>query len=1054
MKMGSRRDPNSPSFKTVHPNKQRRELQSDQPRLFGAWRKQPFPSSPPPLGSDDDQSPESESSGDPAEEDLEDGDYSEESEQGSEFLDSHAQNQLKGPPAMENSTMDDSIMSGDDLESRLYGSSVNDVTPTGIKRSRGGAAISHGSSHRKEKSHRTKKDSAIPTMAKNMALQLGIASLDDPDNLIIGTEDLVSQLYAADTVAQGQERALEIALPDISEKLCNFWKGCCKEDLDDSPNEGDYSAVIGPDRNRPPFQRAIFLATLLLQLQHPPPAKGKQAFAMPRTARNSTFSTSIQSPHLSQKPMALPKILLNWLDDFHHPYQTETLNLSAHRPNPTASFNYWDILFSCTVRGQLSEVINILKKSNFKDGYTARQDGQGRVGYQGIQLGNIERVINRAIQLLESCPALHDGDWNVSGVQWQIFRKRVEQALDDLANFAEGRDRDLDPMETAFEASNFGIQNPTTTLSESTRRAESRVPWTIYQNLKALYGILLGASTEIISLAQDWVEAVIGLAIWWDGDDDDDDFAVGSLALTRRSLRRSQSQRTRLVDVNSQAAYSRRLAFAFANVTDDSNETTFQISPFNPVEVGLASVFESNIEGVIGLLKGWSLPVASAVVEIATLGGWYESSAGGALTHGFNESDLMVLSYGQEEQASQRDGLLADYAEALFERENFHQARRKESKEGWELAIGVLSRLDDAGKAKYRKVCELLRRIPLGSDARVDKILDICREFRMEREAQSIAEKYADSIAEDSDRYGTAIIYYARAHSSKKVKDVLDLLISLSLVQSLAFPSLSSLDQNLHALVFFPKDSLDQLAELDREAAELLHLYLTGYATLRKFYDLRDEEVNLKEGQKPSLRPIARKKAAVAALLAVINSAADNIHGGLYDKERASVVQVDGLLALLGEALPFVDQPQRVLSLPQCFALLKAIEDLQTVTPRVYGQCEECFRSTLAAAHGTQQAPSPRDMLRKTVSSMTSSSGFSLVGSSMLESESSIAETGSGSGVMVNTPNDGRKGGDGVKRGWDWRRGMVGRDASGEDVLRMLRLGLAREISRAWIEGH
>lgn len=251
-----------------------------------------------------------------------------------------------------------------------------------------------------------------------------------------------------------------------------------------------------------------------------------------------------------------------------------------------------------------------------------------------------------------------------------------------------------------------------------------------------------------------------------------------------------------------------------------------------------------------------------------------------------------------------------------------------------------------------------------------------------------------------------------------------------------------------------------------------MHLYLTGYATLRKFYDLRDEEVNLKEGQKPSLRPIARKRAALVALLAVINSAADNIHGGLYDKDRASVVQFDGLLALLGEALPFVDRknpfnpppPQkepltppieskRILSLPQCFALLKAIEDLQTVTPRVYAQCEECFRSTLAAAHGTQKAPSPQDMLRKTVSSMTSSSVFSLVGSSMLESETNTGGTGSGSEVMVKKPNDDGKVGGGVKRGWDWR-GLVGREVSGEEVLRTMRLGLAKEISKAWIEGH
>ena len=95
---------------------------------------------------------------------------------------------------------------------------------------------------------------------------------------------------------------------------------------------------------------------------------------------------------------------------------------------------------------------------------------------------------------------------------------------------------------------------------------------------------------------------------------------------------------------------------------------------------------------------------------------------------------------------------------------------------------------------------------------------------------------------------------------------------------------------------------------MDPKAAEMLHTYLTGYATLRKFYDLRDEETNLEEGQKSTVRPNARKTAAATALLAVISSAADNIQGGLYDESRASVVQVDGLLSLLGEALVFVNR--------------------------------------------------------------------------------------------------------------------------------------------------
>lgn len=62
-------------------------------------------------------------------------------------------------------------------------------------------------------------------------------------------------------------------------------------------------------------------------------------------------------------------------------------------------------------------------------------------------------------------------------------------------------------------------------------------------------------------------------------------------------------------------------------------------------------------------------------------------------------------------------------------------------------------------------------------------------------------------------------------------------------------------------------------------------------------------------------------------------------------------------------------------------------------------------------------------------------------------------ESGSGSGVLVlmgdgnNSSSD-----DQVKRGWDWREG-VEPHATGGDVLRILRLGLARDISRGWLEG-
>ena len=38
-----------------------------------------------------------------------------------------------------------------------------------------------------------------------------------------------------------------------------------------------------------------------------------------------------------------------------------------------------------------------------------------------------------------------------------------------------------------------------------------------------------------------------------------------------------------------------------------------------------------------------------------------------------------------------------------------------------------------------------------------------------------------------------------------------------------------------------------------------------------------------------------------------------------------------------------------------------------------------------------------------------------------------------------------------TKKGWDWRAG-VSRDATAEDVLRILRLGLAKDMAKHWIE--
>ncbi len=705
----------SSSIPNSHLKKDRPRFKPSHTARDRARRHQPFVSSPPAgPGSDGDGTYETEDL-EGREEDHEDRGYSEDSEQGSTFMDSDAENQPVGPMSTQNARANASVV----VDRVQYGESlISDGSRRDHRKSRG---------RHIEKPHTTKEDSIIPVIAKNMASQVGIAILDDPDDLIVGTEDLVSQIYAS---SEGQGRTLESTLTTITNILINLWQQCTEHSSDESSKQRDFTVRVGPAEDAPLFHRAVFVATFLLRLRHPPAATGKQAFAVSRTNR---------PPHFQQKLTSTPKVLIDWLNDHHNPYKIATLNLMAHQPNVTASSAYWDLLFYTLVRGQISVVVDILKKSNFNAAYTSREDGQGQGGYQGAQLENVKMVIQEAIKLMGSCPGLQDGDWNVPGGEWRIFRKRVEQARDALTAFAEGHDRHLEPTESTFEAPNFGIKTHKTLFSETTRRAESKVPWTVYRNLKIMYGVLLGDSIEIISVAQDLVQATTTLTIWWGGDDDDDDdVALGSLAMSRHSFRRSQSRKKRLVDVDTQTAYIRRLAVAFERVTDDSYDNFFEVSPIHPIEVGLASIFEGNVEGVISLLRGWSLPVASAVVEIASQGGWYESSPGGPMT-GFDESDLMVLSsYGQETQVNKRDSILKEYAEALFEKDVF-RLEHQEPRDGWELSIGILTRLDDSRLMK-RKFGELLQRIPLISDQRVDKILEICSSSSMEREAMSIAE--------------------------------------------------------------------------------------------------------------------------------------------------------------------------------------------------------------------------------------------------------------------------------------------------------------------------
>jgi hypothetical protein len=870
------------------------------------------------------------------------------------------------------------------------------------------------------------KDSVIPNIARDLMSRSEIASLHEPDQMILETEDLVLAL-GAELEKSTTTEAADALISAHTSDLLRLWRSQSGRTSIYNNSNG-----IGPGDSASPLEKAYFLSSLLLCLHHPPSQQSQ-------SASNFRFSTSRSMslvPSSASTPAPIPQVLIEWLDKHHVTYTNLLQSVKSASPNCTSHDMFWDAVQSLVLRGKLQDVIQLFAAADFKYAVTALDDGEEEPGYTGAQLQTIQGIIYRARQVLDGCPGLRQGDWQVDGSEWDLYRKRVSNELEHLSQLFEGR-----ANSDGFNAENFGIRKGTHSLLMSTHQRHNNVPETIYQNLTIMYRILLGSAVEIIAQSMDWLEATAALTIWWDGEDDD--------TIARWTLNVGRSHRSDHSDGHGNP-YLSRLSAAFLCVTDPDDKDSFQINTMSVLEVGLGSLLQGNVEGVLMALRTYSLCITCATAEVATFAGWFPTGDS-SQPAGLDDEDLMVLSYGADPGGIKKNDIVIAYAEALFKRDELHRNDGTVI-EGWEMSITLICQINDDDLARST-ASQFLEQIPLTSQERIEKLVTLCSDLAFEDEARKVCERYADHLVNNTADYGTALLFYARSHDSSKVRLVADLLVSFCLVQSAAYPTTSELDANLRYLVDSPKKALSDLLKTDPQAAEMLSFYLSGYACLRRFYNLRDEDITAKaEGRKPTMRPVARRREAAKALTAVINSAADCIYGGLYDPERQSAIQVDGILTLLGEATVFLahhaDQ-KGTFTTDQMYALLAAIEDLEIVNSRVYEAAEECLQAALRNWHGSAP-PSPHAMLKKSVSSGTNSNfSFSMMGSEMVaRSEESGRSTGGrsigGSGVLVAGGKT-----EYIERGWDWRAKFKGKQATGADVLKALRTGIARELSIA-----
>ncbi|EUC27805.1 hypothetical protein COCCADRAFT_9697 [Bipolaris zeicola 26-R-13] len=863
-------------------------------------------------------------------------------------------------------------------------------------------------------------------LAKGLTSDAGRSRLREPDHLILDTELLVEKVYES-LQSDSPEKRTEV-VGSVAHELIATWRAASKSTSRNNTSSSRPENVME-------LSQTTQLAALLLTLHHPPQVGLDQ--------RTSALSL-VPARSESKQYTPIPKALLDWLNSTFDG-GSEVTEVLKQTGGYSRHSSFWEVVHVTIARGKFAQTLQLLQGAQLEHAETADHDGLGRAGYTGTHLQYANHALRQAIDLLRECPAIASEDWDIKGHDWTIFRQRVQQTSVGLEDFAEGESASRHSISQPFQAAHFGISQSQASfqLSVASRKAESKVPWSVYENLERMYQLLLGNEEEILTLSADWIEATVGLTIWWNGEEEE--LGLGSLAASRRSLMRSQ--RVRPVDVTPVKAYTQRLSAALAAVIQNSDED-FSINSVDRFEVGLACVLDDNAEGALQILQGWSLTIASAVAEIASAGEWFKGAKG--LLDQFDQDDLMVLSYTEQQQPKgvTKDDLLVTYSDLLASKGQITGKEGQELKEGWELAVQVLGRLDDTIAANER-IERILNELPLESSSRVDKITQLCHNLGLSQHAVTIAQKYADHLRTNTESYGDTLLYYARAHDASRIQEVLRVLVAHCLVKSMAYPPLDELDESLSSLITSPKQALTKLANTDSEAASLLSNHLSGYATIRKYYDLRDEEVLLKNGQKPAHRPMARKRAAANSLMVIIASAASSIRGGLYDPEIETVVPVDVLLPLLGEALIFVNQPKRTLTLRHLYDLLAAVEDLDTAPSMIRAQCEEVLNTTLLSAHdanSSPQIPNPHNFLTKSTSNVTTaSSQYSIIGSA--DFGSTDGQSAEGSTVLV-------KGGhvDDSKRGWDWRKGFP-QGAKSDDIIAVLRVGVAREIGRAFAEG-
>ncbi|GAB7366394.1 hypothetical protein MBLNU230_g8191t1 [Neophaeotheca triangularis] len=717
---------------------------------------------------------------------------------------------------------------------------------------------------------------------------------------------------------------------------------------------------IGPASDAP-VAKAGYLASFMLQLHEP-------------------FAAASAS---------LPASLMTWINENHVPYGDDYETIINNDPTPSHHDNFWDCVYGSLLRGRFERVEELLDNAGWEEAVTAIDDGADVEGYADQQLDTTREVATQCVEVLARCPAARNQNWDVVGAEWAMFRQHVRRAREDLEALVEDPGFDGEESGIGRRSNVFGASRGSEPgFADSMRRAASRVPWSIYENLKVVYGMVLGQVDEIVLPSQDWLEATIFCTVWWDGDTAEP-YTASAGPQARKAI--ANHRHTREVDVAPMPAYKRRMRTAFARVTNEPEDAVFSVDTMDPVQVGLACAMVDDIESVVYMLQCWSVGVCTVLIEVATLCGWlpYEDAESqDLLQHGFSTQDLGVLSYGappsQKSKGLSRDRMLATLASTLSRQ----QETNSSTESGWQLAILVLSRLADPSLAE-RHISNVLNSVSLENDDQVNQVMAICNRANLHDHARAVCERYADQVASVGEDYCSAMLYYSYANAWAKLDQITNTLTFRCITESSGTALGASLSRLESMRTLNTADNQHALLSQFQDGTQNLSTRLAGCAMLKEFYELRDS-ASANQQNLQTLGAMGEK------LMILLSSAADSIHGGLFDPAVRSLIPVDCLLALLGETLPLLNDRRRVFNREAVLAhLMPAVEYLEQGPAYIFERNAALLSQSLEAYELGRKQPG--------------------------------------------------------SKGWDWRKGFVGVHGvkgTGKELVMLVRLALCREMAK------